>query len=76
MSFKLTVQLSLLTVTSVLVAAATVLLIIGTDKLSFVALWVQGFMCLSVTLSSKQYIIHLSTSYNFKITLHICYSMF
>src|SRR5215471_6872036 len=70
MSFKLTVHWSLPTVTRVLIAAATLLLITCAAKLTFIVFRPTGLICLSVTLGSRRYTLHLSTSYNFNMSSH------
>jgi hypothetical protein len=41
-----------------------------TTKLTFTPIRAKGFMCLSVTLGSRQYTLHLSISYSFSMSSH------
>lgn len=42
-----------------------------TAKLTFMPVRAKGFMCLSVTLGSRQYVLHLSISYSFSMSSHL-----
>ena len=73
-----------LTMTRVLIAAVTVLLIIGTDKLTVLALWIQGFCHFeqqaiyntSVNFIHLQYASHLVALVSHLPFLVITYSTF
>jgi len=54
----------------VLIATATMLLIVCADNLTFTALWVQVCMCVSVTLGSRWYTVCLSNSYSRNMSCH------